>query len=206
MTTTRPVTPSRNRTTAPIPQLERPKHSYVPGTPRWARLAAHAVALVVLPSSLWRLLMTAGMAGVGHSENPSYHSQPSDYIYVLLLSIVSEGIALLTLGLVKPWGEVVPRWLPVIGGRRVPVKAAVIPALAGSALLALLAAWFFLNPIFFHVHFTPAIGDKGTPHSHLEVSGWSKVLFAVCYLPLLAWPVLVTACALAYRRRRSATR
>jgi hypothetical protein len=191
-------------TTQPAASVARPKrtkHKYVPGTPRWAQLAAHAVPLVVLPSSLWRVLMTAGLAGVGN-ENPNYHSQPSDYIYVLLLSAVSEGIAFLTLGLVKPWGEIVPRWLPFLGGRRVPVKAAVIPALTGSALLLLLAAYFFLNPIFFHIHFTPATGDKGTPDSHLEVSGWSQVLFAGCYLPLLAWPVLVTACALAYRRRR----
>jgi hypothetical protein len=36
--------------------------------------------------------------------------------------------AFLTLGLIRQWGEVVPRWIPVLGGRRVPVALAVAPA------------------------------------------------------------------------------
>ncbi|MEV5011742.1 hypothetical protein ACFY2M_40005 [Streptomyces sp. NPDC001276] len=199
MTTTHQIAPAD---AAGKPTNAKPK--YVAGTPRWARTAAHAVPWVVLPSSLWRILMTAGWAGVGHSQNTNHHSRLSDYIYVLILSVVGEGFALLTLGLVKPWGEVFPRWLPFLGGRRVPIKAAVIPATVGAALLVLLAAWFFLNPIFFHIHFTPSIGDKGMPDSHLKVSGWSQVLFLACYLPLLAWPVLVAAVTYAYHRRRTA--
>lgn len=36
--------------------------------------------------------------------------------------------AVLTLGLARPWGEVVPHWLPGLGGRRVPVAVVVVPA------------------------------------------------------------------------------
>ena len=36
--------------------------------------------------------------------------------------------AVLTLGLVQRWGEVVPSWVPRLGGRRVPPAAAVVPA------------------------------------------------------------------------------
>ncbi|MEU6169597.1 hypothetical protein [Streptomyces tanashiensis] len=182
------------------------KPKYVPGTPRWAQLAAHAVPLVVLPSSIWRLLLAAGVSGADQSANPGYHSRLSDYLYVLLLSVVSEGLALLTLGLVKSWGEVFPRWMPLLGGRRVAIKAAVIPATVGAALLMLLVAYFFLNPILFHIHFTPSIGDKGTATSHLEVSGWSQALFVACYLPLVAWPVLLGAVTHAYHRRRTTTK
>ncbi|QKW21245.1 hypothetical protein HUT16_21225 [Kitasatospora sp. NA04385] len=178
--------------------------TYVPGTPRWARIAAHAVPLAVLPSGLWRLLMTAGAAGVDHSADPGHRSTLADYAYVLALSLVSEGLALLTLGLVKPWGERVPRRVPLLGGRRVPVRAAVLPAATGVVLLTLIAAWYVLDPLLFHVHFTPSVGDKGTPDSHLEVSGWSRVLFAACYLPLLLWPPLLAAVTLAYHRRRTA--
>ncbi|MFF0628748.1 hypothetical protein [Streptomyces sp. NPDC004296] len=205
------ATQSARLTTAPTSELTKrgsakpkPKPKYVPGTPRWAQLAAHAVPLVVLPSSIWRLLMTAGAAGVDHSTNPGYRSQLSDYLYVLLLSAVCEGLAL-ALGLVKPWGEAFPRWIPLLGGRRVPIKAAVIPATVGATLLVLLAAYFFLDPILFHIHFTPSIGDKGTATSHLEVSGWSQVLFVACYLPLMAWPMLVGAVTHAYYRRRATT-
>jgi len=50
-------------------------------------------------------------------------------------AIVGAG---LTLGLIRPWGEVFPRWLPGIRGRRVPVTLAVIPATIVS--LALVSA------------------------------------------------------------------
>ncbi|WP_052436720.1 hypothetical protein [Georgenia sp. SUBG003] len=43
--------------------------------------------------------------------------------------------ALLTLGLVQRWGEVVPSWVPVLGGRRVPPAAAVVPATFVSVVL-----------------------------------------------------------------------
>ncbi|WP_098484861.1 hypothetical protein [Georgenia soli] len=36
--------------------------------------------------------------------------------------------AILTIGLVQRWGEIVPAWVPVISGRRVPPAAAVVPA------------------------------------------------------------------------------
>ncbi len=36
--------------------------------------------------------------------------------------------AILTLGLVQRWGEVFPRWLPIIGGRRVPLALVIVPA------------------------------------------------------------------------------
>lgn len=51
------------------------------------------------------------------------------------LAAVAGAGALLTLGLIKPWGEVFPRWLPVIGGKRVPVALAVLPATIIAAML-----------------------------------------------------------------------
>jgi hypothetical protein len=36
------------------------------------------------------------------------------------LATVAVGGAVLTLGLVQRWGEVFPRWLPVLAGQRVP--------------------------------------------------------------------------------------
>jgi len=42
---------------------------------------------------------------------------------------------LLTLGLTQRWGEVFPKWMPGLGGRRVPVSLAVVPALIISVLL-----------------------------------------------------------------------
>lgn len=43
--------------------------------------------------------------------------------------------ALLTLGLVRRWGQVFPGRVPVLGGRRVPPLLALVPALSVAALL-----------------------------------------------------------------------
>jgi hypothetical protein len=43
--------------------------------------------------------------------------------------------ALLMLGLVQPWGEVFPRWMIGLAGRRVPIALAVVPAALVSVLL-----------------------------------------------------------------------
>ena len=43
------------------------------------------------------------------------------------LASVAIGGAILTVGLVRPWGEVFPRWMPFVGGRRVPPALAIAP-------------------------------------------------------------------------------
>lgn len=53
-----------------------------------------------------------------------------------MLGALAVGGALLTLGLVQRWGEVFPRWVPGLRGRRVPVGLALVPGYLVSALLA----------------------------------------------------------------------
>jgi hypothetical protein len=156
--------------------------------PRWAVVAAHLVPVVVLPSSLWRIPIALG-ASMGLSQNGATVAMEGGAgISVLGLTIVSEAVALLTLGLVRPWGERVPGWIPLLGGRRVPPVAAIVPATAGA--LALFAIWgnafrnyLMLDPFTF---------------SH---SGW-EVLLVASYLPLLLWAPLLAAVTYAYYRRR----
>jgi hypothetical protein len=45
-----------------------------------------------------------------------------------MLATVAALGALLTTGLVRPWGEVVPAWVPALGGRRVPAGLGIVPA------------------------------------------------------------------------------
>lgn len=40
----------------------------------------------------------------------------------------------LTLGLIRPWGEVFPRWMPFVAGRPVPIAAAAVPGGAVAAI------------------------------------------------------------------------
>jgi hypothetical protein len=43
--------------------------------------------------------------------------------------------SVLTFGLIRPWGEVVPRWIPILRGRRVPIPLAVVPAIVVAFLV-----------------------------------------------------------------------
>ena len=52
--------------------------------------------------------------------------------------------AVLMLGLVQRWGEVFPRWMIGLAGRRVPIALAVVPASLASVLLIVggIGIWF----------------------------------------------------------------
>jgi hypothetical protein len=78
---------------------------------RWIKAAAYAVPLCVLPSALWRLWALA--RGLPAGCRPA--TQPWEPYYITGLSVVSLGAALLTIGLVRPWGELIPRWIPLVG-------------------------------------------------------------------------------------------
>ncbi|WKD36310.1 hypothetical protein [Streptomyces xanthophaeus] len=175
----------------------RAAHAPVAGVPRWARVAAYAVPLTVLPSGIWRL----GLLFVDHSEADS--GQLPDWlpleVYVVLLSVVSELLAFTAVGLVAAWGEVVPRWIPVLGGRRIPVAAAAVPAALGA--VALTALWTVLAAVT-QVAGTTVQGDPVPANFPSEVGGWTAAWFYVCYAPLVLWGPLLGVVTVAYWRRR----
>src|SRR5690349_19230098 len=116
------------------------------GVPRWARIAAHAVPIVILPSGLWRVGVMLAVPGFGTAQARD-HGVELD-VYLLGLFALSETLGLLTLGLVKPWGEVVPRWVPLLGGRRIPPLVAVVPATLGALAAIGVVYYFFLSILF----------------------------------------------------------
>ncbi|MFI1829583.1 hypothetical protein ACH41E_24535 [Streptomyces sp. NPDC020412] len=102
------------------------------------RIAAHAAALTLVPSGVWRFAIAFGWdAGFGSGFLEAENFPGTGSFYLIGLSVLAEVLGLLTLGLVHRWGEVLPRWVPVIGGRRIPVLAAVVPASIGAALVTL---------------------------------------------------------------------
>ena len=176
------------------PHLSPHRSPLPPDVPRWARLAAHAVPLAVLPSGLWRLAVAAGVP-VGFTgelavlfEAPSWPLSP----YLVVLTLLAEGLALLTLGLVQPWGEVFPRWLPRLGGRQVPVLWAALAAGLGALAVTVVTV-------------TSAVawngpdnnGDPDAPH------GVAGLVMTAVYAPLLAWGPLLGAVTVAYWLRRT---
>lgn len=63
----------------------------------------------------------------------------STRLWGLVLSSGSWLAVVLTLGLVMRWGEVFPRWMPVVAGRTVPVAAAAVPGGTIAALFTFAA-------------------------------------------------------------------
>jgi hypothetical protein len=154
--------------------------------PVWATRAAHLVSLVVLPAALWRLAVAAGFSmGLTPEETAGVPGWQS--LWMLVLSLVTEGAALLTLGLVKPWGERVPEWIPHIGGRAIPARPVV--AVAATGALALQLIWTF------------ALRHPDLPGLEFTSGGW-RALCVACYLPALLWAPLLAAVTYAYYRRR----
>jgi hypothetical protein len=58
----------------------------------------------------------------------------------LMLGAGAAAATTLTLGLILPWGRRFPRWMPRIGGRPVPVAAAVVPGSIAAGVLCISAA------------------------------------------------------------------
>ncbi|MGW7315638.1 hypothetical protein [Streptomyces sp. NPDC054854] len=117
-----------------------------------------------------------------------------------MLTAISECLALLTLGLIRPWGEVVPRRIPWLGGRRIPIRAAVIPAAAGAIAVTALCACATLDHFF---HFVPPLNKNG---ESFPTSGPGNRALVICCVPLLARGPLLAAVTVAHYRRRRADR
>ncbi|MFF8731937.1 hypothetical protein ACF073_36495 [Streptomyces sp. NPDC015171] len=142
-----------------------------------------------MPSCVWRLLLGFGVDVGFTGPLGSLYKGTSIMVYVLILSVASQAAACLTLGLVKPWGERVPLWIPRWGGRRIPSLAVVIPAAMGAIAVMALCAAVTLVP-------------RGPLDNPDFPQGTAGVIMDVCYAPLLAWGPLVAALTIAYARRR----
>jgi hypothetical protein len=170
------------------------------GAPRWAVLAAYATTLTVLPSCVWRIAAVNLHAPLlDRSATPPAHHGAVLFTglwYVVALSVVSEALAYLTVGLVSEWGEVVPRRLPGLGGRRVPARAVTVTAGLGATALTL---------IFPYALVMVSMGRMidGTRGTGVIVHGRQAVVFAAAYAPLAAWGPLLGAVTVHYHRRRT---
>ena len=102
---------------------------------RWGRVATLIAVAGPLPYALLRMTwLTPWPLGMPTGGELEAEMRP----FGLGLGFAALGGAVLTLGLIRPWGEVWPRWVPVVHGRPMPVR---VPVLAGGLVaVALLAA------------------------------------------------------------------
>jgi hypothetical protein len=103
--------------------------------------------------------------------------------------------ALLMLGLVQRWGEIFPRWMIGLAGRRVPIALAVIPASLASVLLVVggIGIWSVMPQMLANL-VTAGAGDREIIAAILFETG-PTLLFPV-------WGVALAVAALGYYYRR----
>nr|BFD92564.1 hypothetical protein KitaXyl93_39240 [Kitasatospora sp. Xyl93] len=114
--------------------------------PPLVQLAACAGSLAFVPYVLMKLVWAVGgsFAGIsGDQMYASYVHNGSSGLWLALERWGLDGTMLLALlgvfllwGLVRPWGQVFPRWTAPLRGRRVPRWLPLTPALLGAATLA----------------------------------------------------------------------
>lgn len=160
--------------------------------PRWALRLAKALPFVVLPHCLWRLPFAFDFEmGLIDPNRPPFVWWATPYVFGL--SLLTETIALLTLGLVSGWGEVFPSWVPFLRGRRVPPLAAFLPAVLGGLVLVTLfdLMWIIQGVDMFD--------------SARYGSVWWMLLARLCISPALLWGPITIALGISYYRRRTRT-
>lgn len=102
---------------------------------RWGRIAVYVAMVVPVLYALTRYAWALGIP-LGMTEEYWRQGQErGEWISGLFLANVALVGALLMLGLVQRWGEVFPRWMIGLAGRRVPIALAVVPAVIMSVLL-----------------------------------------------------------------------
>jgi hypothetical protein len=156
---------------------------------RWGRIAVYVAMVVPVLYALTRYAWALGIP-LGMSEE--YHSlgqERGEWISGLFLATFGLVGSALMLGLVQRWGEVFPRWMIGLAGRRVPIALAVVPASIMSVLfmVAGIAMWSGLDQM--------AAGAAASGQDMAIVAG-----------PVLLFPVWGVALAVAtlgyyYRRR-----
>jgi hypothetical protein len=99
---------------------------------RWGLWAVWVAAGVPLVYSAVRWTWALGIPlGFSRSQLAALDRElPGIWLAGAALGTMGLVGAVLTLGLIQRWGEVFPRWIPGLRGRRVPIPLAVVPALA----------------------------------------------------------------------------
>jgi hypothetical protein len=157
------------------------------GAAQWGKWATYLAMLIPLLYAITRFAWALGIP-LGITEELLREGQVSGaWLAGAALATVAIVGAILTLGLIQPWGEKFPSWIPFWGGKRVPPALAIIPA----ALISVLVTSAGL--MFIRLTLTGVFDEQFGPGN------------PATYGPELLWPVwgiALAAATLAYYYRR----
>ncbi|MGH2446432.1 MAG: hypothetical protein ACRDGD_10420 [Candidatus Limnocylindria bacterium] len=159
---------------------------------RWGRWATYVAIAVPVLYAVTRWAWALGIP-LGISEEFLREGQEIGlWLAGAALATLAVVGAILTLGLVKPWGETFPRWIPFLGARRVPPALAIIPASIVAILVTTSGIMFWRMTL-----------SGGFPLGELELitleDSWAALAPELLWPP---WGVALGAATLAYHFRR----
>ncbi|MFI6848203.1 hypothetical protein OG535_07150 [Kitasatospora sp. NBC_00085] len=151
--------------------------------PSWSGYAAVALSL---PYPVVKLAWECG-SDVGMTQPEVIHNIPGGWVPVLPALAGS----VLSLALVQPWGRVFPRWVPVVGGSRVPRLLVLGPACFGTALLAQVGPAAFMSAV------RQYFGPQQACADDFGLRPWVPLTF---YASWMLWGAALGAAAWEYHR------
>jgi len=162
---------------------------------RWGRTAVYVSMVAPIFYAFTRYAWALGFP-LGMTEEYLRQGQESG-TWISGLFLASFGLVggAITLGLVQRWGEVFPRWMIGLAGRRVPIGLAVVPAAIISVLLVVggIGIWSDLGRM--------AAAVEASGAGSAEIAG--EIIFQLgptLLFPL--WGIALAVAALGYYFRR----
>jgi hypothetical protein len=150
----------------------------------WGRHAARVAAILPVCYAITRWAWALGIP-LGFSTatlQAMDRENPGIWIGGAILGTLATLGSMLTFGLVRPWGEVFPRWIPLLRSRRVPIRLAVVPATVIAFLVT--SAGLMMTRVLL---------------THPDGENWAAMGPAMLW-PL--WGAALATAALAYHYRR----
>ena len=158
-----------------------------------ARVCRWAVAVAVAVPAFYASTRLAWALGIPFGVRDVFLVELGNGKYAGLgLALAAFGGCLLTIGLVRRWGEVFWSWVPVIGGRPVPVRMALVPAVFVASVV------FSAGLAFWRLVLAGEVND--TPGAMADWAAWVPEMF----WPL--WGVALAVAGIAYAARRAGAR
>ncbi len=159
---------------------------------RWGKWATNIAVAIPLIYSITRY---AWALGIPLGINSDFFRQgQSNHMWTTGAGLATVAVcgSILTLGLIKPWGEIFPAWMLGLAGKTVPPALAIIPAALVSVIITA-AGLNFIGLFTFNV-------SENLPTGVFKDGNWAAIA------PEMFWPLWGIALGLAtlayyYRRR-----
>ncbi|MFD8455680.1 hypothetical protein [Streptomyces antimycoticus] len=157
-----------------------------PAAPRALAWSGYAACALSLPYPVVKLAWECG-SDIGITRPEVIHAVPGGWLPV----VPALAGSLLSLALVRPWGRTFPRWVPAVGGSRVPRPLVLVPSCFGLAVLAEVAPAALVAGVRY-------VNDPATPPvEEIGLRPWVPLTF---YASWVLWGVALAGAAWEYHR------